>query len=93
VADDPCTDPVTRVLLNKKLALATATELEAAERDITHAVFVLLGESPAHPGYDLQLTSCWPDGPGSPSTRHICENNYRNGKVIRLDGALRFPPQ
>lgn len=25
--------------------------------------------------------------------RHICENNYLNGEVIRLDGALRMPPR
>ncbi|QFG26112.1 SDR family NAD(P)-dependent oxidoreductase [Actinomadura sp. WMMB 499] len=24
---------------------------------------------------------------------HICENDYLNGEVIRLDGALRFPPK
>lgn len=23
----------------------------------------------------------------------ICENDYLNGEVIRLDGALRFPPK
>ncbi|HMH91618.1 MAG TPA: hypothetical protein VK586_11115 [Streptosporangiaceae bacterium] len=50
--DDPYTDPVTGVLLNK-LGLGTAAELEAAERDITHAALILLGESPVHPGYDL----------------------------------------
>ena len=25
--------------------------------------------------------------------QHICENEYLNGEVIRLDGALRFPPK
>lgn len=25
--------------------------------------------------------------------QHICENDYLNGDVIRLDGALRFPPK
>jgi fido (protein-threonine AMPylation protein) len=45
VADDPYTDPVTGVLLNK-LGLGTAAELEAAEREITHAALILLGESP-----------------------------------------------
>lgn len=25
--------------------------------------------------------------------QHICENDYLNGEVIRLDGALRFPPR
>lgn len=24
---------------------------------------------------------------------HICENDYLNGEIIRLDGALRFPPK
>jgi hypothetical protein len=45
VADDPHTDPVTGVPLNK-LGLSTAAELEAAEREITHAALILLGESP-----------------------------------------------
>jgi cell filamentation protein len=52
VADDPHTGPVTGVLLNK-LRLGTAAELEAAEREITHAALILLGEPPVHPGYDL----------------------------------------
>lgn len=30
-----------------------APELESAEREITHAALILLGESPVHPGYDL----------------------------------------
>lgn len=25
--------------------------------------------------------------------QHICENDYLNGEIIRLDGALRFPPK
>lgn len=25
--------------------------------------------------------------------QHICENDYLNGEIIRLDGALRFPPR
>ena len=37
------------------------------------------------------------DGPARRSTRpwssSICENDYLNGEVIRLDGALRFPPK
>jgi cell filamentation protein len=52
VADDPYTNPVTGVLFNK-LGLGTPAELEAAEREITHAALILLGESPVHPGYDL----------------------------------------
>ncbi len=52
MADDPYTDPVTGVLRNK-LGLSTAGELEAAEREITHAALILLGESPVRPSYDL----------------------------------------
>ena len=52
MADDPYTHPDTGVLLNK-LGLGTAEDLEAAEREITHAALVLLRESPVHPGYDL----------------------------------------
>ena len=52
MAEDPYTDSVTGVLLNK-LGLGTAAELDAAEREITHAALILLGESPVHPGYDL----------------------------------------
>jgi cell filamentation protein len=52
VPDDPYTDPVTGVLRNK-LGLSTATELEAAEREITHAALILLRESPVRPSYDL----------------------------------------
>ena len=50
--EDPYTDPVTGVLYNK-LGLRTATELEAAERDITHAALILLNESPVSASYDL----------------------------------------
>ncbi len=50
--DDPYTDPVTGVLLNK-LGLSSAGELAAAEREITHAALILLGESPVQPSYDL----------------------------------------
>lgn len=49
---DPYTDPVTGVLLNK-LGLSTTAELEAAEREITHAALILLQESPVEPSYDL----------------------------------------
>lgn len=52
MADDPYTDPVTGVLRNK-LGLSTAGELEAAEREITHAALILLRESPVRPSYDL----------------------------------------
>ena len=49
---DPYTDPVTGVLRNK-LGLVTAAELEAAEREITHAALILLRESPVQATYDL----------------------------------------
>jgi cell filamentation protein len=50
--EDPYSDPVTRVLYNK-LGLGTAAELEAAEREITHAALILLDESPVTASYDL----------------------------------------
>ena len=49
---DPYADPVTGVLRNK-LGLSTAAELEAAEREITHAALILLRETPVRPAYDL----------------------------------------
>jgi cell filamentation protein, protein adenylyltransferase len=52
VPGDPYADPTTGVLLNK-LGLSTAAELEAAEREITHAALILLRESPVQPSYDL----------------------------------------
>jgi cell filamentation protein len=52
VPEDPYTDPVTGILLNK-LGLRTAGELESAEREITHAALILLRESPVRPTYDL----------------------------------------
>ena len=42
---DRYSDPVTGVLFNK-LGLGTVTELEVAEREITHAALILLDESP-----------------------------------------------
>jgi cell filamentation protein len=50
--EDPYSDPVAGVLYNK-LGLGTAAELEAAEREITHAALILLDESPVSPSYDL----------------------------------------
>ncbi len=50
--EDPYADPVTGVLRNK-LGLRTAGELEAAEREITHAALIFLKESPVPPTYDL----------------------------------------
>ena len=49
---DPYSDPATGVLYNK-LGLGAAAELEAAEREITHAALILLDESPVSPSYDL----------------------------------------
>ena len=50
--EDPYADPATGVLHNK-LGLSTAEELEAAEREITHAALIFLKESPVQPSYDL----------------------------------------
>ena len=50
--EDPYSDPATEVLYNK-LGLVTAADLEAAEREITHAALILLDESPVSPSYDL----------------------------------------
>jgi cell filamentation protein len=50
--EDPYSDPATGVLYNK-LGLVTAADLEAAEREVTHAALILLDESPVSPGYDL----------------------------------------
>jgi cell filamentation protein len=52
LSGDPYSDPVTGVLLNR-LGLGSATGLEAAEREITHAALIWLDESPATPTYDL----------------------------------------
>jgi cell filamentation protein len=52
VAGDPYADPATGVLRNR-LGLGTAEELEAAEREITHAALIYLAESPVSPSYDL----------------------------------------
>jgi cell filamentation protein len=52
VPDDPYVDPATEVLRNK-LGLSTLAELEAAEREITHAALIFLKESPVPPRYDL----------------------------------------
>jgi cell filamentation protein len=52
VTDDPYADPVTGVLRNK-LGLGTAEELAAAEREITHAALILLGETPVRATCDL----------------------------------------
>jgi cell filamentation protein len=52
VPDDPYTDPVTGILRNK-LGLSKAAELEAAEREITHAGLILLRETPVRATYDL----------------------------------------
>jgi fido (protein-threonine AMPylation protein) len=74
VADDPYADPVTGVLLNK-LGLGTAADLEAAEREITHAALILLGESLVHPGYDLP---------------HVCASTANNATTtVPVSGGQR----
>lgn len=52
MAEDPYKDPITGILCNK-LGLGTAAQLEAAEREITHAALILLGETPVPASYDL----------------------------------------
>jgi cell filamentation protein len=52
VPEDPYIDAATGVFRNK-LGLITAGELEAAEREITHAALIFLRESPVPPTYDL----------------------------------------
>lgn len=60
--------------------------------------------TPAYGKAGDQLEAYW--GPQVPHPRrmgrspefaslvqHICENDYLNGEVVRLDGALRFPPK
>jgi cell filamentation protein len=59
--EDPYIDAVTGVLRNK-LGLITTGELEAAEREITHAALIFLRESPVSPTYDL---------------RHLCAIHHR----------------
>ncbi len=72
--DDPYADPATGVLRNK-LGLATAAELAAAEREITHAALILLRESPVRPSYDLP---------------HLCEIHRRIfGDIYDWAGQVR----
>ncbi|GCB52628.1 SDR family oxidoreductase [Streptomyces sp. NL15-2K] len=60
--------------------------------------------TPAYGKAADQLSAYW--GPQVPHPRrmgrpeefaalvqHLCENDYLNGEVVRLDGALRFPPK
>ncbi len=71
---DPYTDPVTGVLRNN-LGLSTTRELEDAEREITHAALIFLGESPVTPSYDL---------------RHLCAIHRRIfGDIYDWAGQLR----
>jgi NAD(P)-dependent dehydrogenase (short-subunit alcohol dehydrogenase family) len=71
-------------------------------RVVTIAPGVFL--TPAYGKAGEQLETHW--GPQVPAPKrmgrsaeyaalvqHICENDYLNGEVIRLDGALRFPPK
>jgi len=71
---DPYADPVTGVLRNK-LGLSTAAELEAVEREITHAALILLRETPVRPAYDLA---------------HLCEVHRRIfGDIYDWAGQVR----
>jgi cell filamentation protein len=71
---DPYADPVTGVLRNK-LGLSTAADLEAAEREITHAALILLKETPVRPAYDLA---------------HLCEVHRRVfGDIYDWAGQVR----
>jgi cell filamentation protein len=72
--EDPYADPVSGVLRNR-LGLSTAAELEAAEREITHAALILLRETPVHPSYDLA---------------HLCEVHRRIfGDIYDWAGQVR----
>ena len=72
--EDPYTDLVTGVLRNK-LGLRTTEELQAAEREITHAALIFLKESPVPPSYDL---------------RHMCAIHRRIfGDIYDWAGQLR----
>jgi cell filamentation protein len=72
--EDPYADPATGVLRNK-LGLRTTGELEAAEREITHAALIFLKESPVPPSYDL---------------RHLCAIHRRIfGDIYDWAGQLR----
>jgi cell filamentation protein len=71
---DPYADPATGVLRNR-LGLSTAAELEAAEREITHAALILLRETPVRPAYDLA---------------HLCEVHRRIfGDIYGWAGQVR----
>jgi len=71
---DPYADPATGVLRNR-LELSTAAELEAAEREITHAALILLRETPVRPAYDLA---------------HLCEVHRRIfGDIYGWAGQVR----
>ncbi|HET9082127.1 MAG TPA: Fic family protein [Trebonia sp.] len=72
--EDPYADPATGVLRNR-LGLSTVGELETAEREITHAALIFLGESPVRPSYDI---------------RHLCAIHQRIfGDIYDWAGQLR----
>jgi cell filamentation protein len=74
VPDDPYADPLAGVLRNE-LGLSTAAELEAAEREITHAALIWLRETPVRPAYDLP---------------HLCEVHRRIfGDIYDWAGQVR----
>jgi len=62
-------------VLRNKLGLSTIRELEAAEREITHAALIFLKESPVSPSFDL---------------RHLCAIHRRVfGDIYDWAGQLR----
>jgi cell filamentation protein len=72
--DDPYADPAAGVLRNR-LGLRTSADLEAAEREITHAALIFLRESPVPASYDL---------------RHLCAIHLRIfGDIYDWAGQLR----
>jgi NAD(P)-dependent dehydrogenase (short-subunit alcohol dehydrogenase family) len=85
------------------MTLVAARDLSPAGiRVVTIAPGTIL--TPAYGKAGGQLEAYWgpqvlhPRRMGRPTeyaalVQHICENDYLNGEVIRLDGALRFPPK
>lgn len=85
------------------MTLVAARDLSPVRiRVVTIAPGTML--TPAYGKAGDQLEAYWgpqiphPKRMGRPAeyaalVQHICENGYLNGEVIRLDGALRFPPK
>ena len=86
-----------------RMTLVAARDLSPVGiRVVTIAPGTIL--TPAYGKAGDQLAAYWgpqvphPKRMGRPAeyaalVQHICENDYLNGEVIRLDGALRFPPK